>query len=400
MALHIHLDPVGGVAGDMFVAALLAAFPAHREAMMAAIRAAGLPERMRVELVPHKDHALTGQRFVVEERADPHHHGHTPFGEIRKRLAGSALKPPVARRAVAIFALLADAEAKVHGHDDLDEVCFHELGEWDSIADIVGAAFLIDAIGRASWSVGSLPLGSGRVESAHGALPVPAPATALLLGGFMTHDDGLAGERVTPTGAAILKHLDCTPGIGPRPRRLGSTGIGFGTKTFPGISNVLRALIFEDGAPAQAWRTEEVTVIEFEVDDQAPEDLAVGLDRLRALAGVRDVVQQSVLGKKGRLAAHVRIQCKPDRRDAVIAACFVETTTIGLRYAIQQRAVLPRVLETSGGVPVKRVRRPDGSVTVKAEIDAVRAEGGAERRDRLRRRAADLAAGKPWEDEP
>ncbi|MCC7045532.1 MAG: LarC family nickel insertion protein [Alphaproteobacteria bacterium] len=398
--MHIHLDPVGGVAGDMFVAALLAAFPAHREAMMTAIRAAGLPQRINLDLVPHKDHALTGRRFVVEEGDDPHHHGHTPFGGIRKRLSGSPLAPAVARRAVAIFALLADAEAKVHGHDDLDAVCFHELGAWDSIADIVGAAFLIEAIGAATWSVGSLPLGSGRVRSAHGALPVPAPATALLLGGFMTHDDGLAGERVTPTGAAILKHLNCAPGIGPQPRRLAGTGIGFGTKTFPGISNVLRALIFEDAAPARAWRTEDVAVIEFEVDDQAPEDLAVGLDRLRGLRGVRDVLQESVLGKKGRLAAHVRIQCAPERRDAVIAACFEETTTIGLRYTSAQRAVLPRVLETSDGVPVKRVRRPDGSVTVKTEIDAARAEGGAAQRERLRRRAADLAAGKPWEEEP
>lgn len=387
---------MGGVAGDMLVAALLDAFPAHREAMLAAIRAAGLPERIALALVAHKDHALTGRRFVVEEAgAREHHHGHTPFGEIRKRLTGSRLKPAVARRAVAIFALLADAEAKVHGHEDLDEVCFHELGEWDSIADIVGAAFLIEAIGAASWSVASLPLGSGRANSAHGSLPVPAPATALLLQGFHTHDDGLKGERVTPTGAAILKHLDCAAGIGPAPRRLTGTGIGFGTKSFPGISNVLRALVFEDAPAAQAWKTEQVAVIEFEVDDQSPEDLAVGLDRLRGVEGVRDVVQSPVLGKKGRVAISVRVIAAAGARDAAVAACFHETTTIGLRIALQERAALPR--RQDGGV--KRVRRPDGTITAKADSDAARDAGGAAARDRRRRDAADAALRQPWEEE-
>ncbi len=386
----------------MFVAALLHAFPAHRDSMLAAIRAAGLPERVRLDLVPHKDHALTGRRFVVEvgPGPGPGGHGHTPFREIRERLTGSALAPAVARRAVAIFALLADAEAKVHGHEDMDDVCFHELGEWDSIADVVGAAFLIDAVGAASWSAGPLPLGSGRVASEHGDLPVPAPATALLLRGFLAHDDGLEGERVTPTGAAILRHLDCAPGLGATPRKLVGTGIGFGTRTLPGISNVLRVLAFEDGTGERAWRTEAIVAISFEVDDQTPEDLAVGLDRLRAVPGVVDVVQAPVLGKKGRLAASVRVQCRQEQQDAVIAACFDETTTIGLRFAIEQRAVLPRRQSDKAGVSVKRVRRPDGSVTTKADIEAVRDAGGAAERDRLRRHAADKAADEPWEEQP
>jgi hypothetical protein len=382
----------------MFVAALCDAFPAHREAMLAAIRAAGLPDRIRLEVVAHRDHALAGRRFVVAEDGGSARHGHTAFGDLRRSLVESGLESAVARRAVAIFALLADAEAKVHGHDDPDAVRFHELGEWDSVADIVGAAFLIEAIGAASWSVGALPLGSGRVRSSHGALPVPAPATALLLRGFVTHDDGIAGERVTPTGAAILRHLDCAPGPGATPRRLLGAGIGFGTRTFPGISNVLRALAFADGAPAAEWRSEEIAVIAFEVDDQTPEDLAVGLDRLRAVDGVVDVVQAPVLGKKGRLATSVRVQCRPDARDAVIAACFSETTTIGLRVAPARRAVLPRRQSDRGGVPVKRVRRPGGVLTAKADVEAARRAGGAAERDRLRRRAADAAGVDPWEE--
>ncbi|MBL8705223.1 MAG: LarC family nickel insertion protein [Rhodospirillales bacterium] len=410
MALHIHFDPVGGMAGDMAIAALLDAFPQHEAGMLAAIRAAGLPEGWHVALVPHRDHALTGKRFLVEEAGHHHdhgpdcdhhhHHGHTPFREIRQRLVKSRLDAAVARRAVAIFALLADAEAKVHGHDDLDDVSFHELGEWDSIADIVGAAYLIETIGAASWSVAPLPLGSGRVQSAHGLLPVPAPATALLLRGFATFADELKGERVTPTGAAILKHLGCAAGVGPAPRRLVGTGIGFGTKVFAGISNVVRVLAFEDAATDAPWQWEQIVQIAFEVDDQAPEDLGVALERLRAVAGVRDVIQAPVMGKKNRLAIRVQVIALPEARDAAIAACFAETTTIGLRVSEQRRAALVRREDrTASGLRVKRARRPDGSVTAKAESDATQDADGAGAREVLRRKAEDEARGMPWPPE-
>jgi len=413
MALHIHLDPVGGMAGDMWIAALLDAFPQHEAAMLAAIGAAGLPGDWRCALAPHRDHALTGKRFLVEHAHGPdcghghehggahHHHGHTPFRDIRRWLTGSTLAPAVARRAVAIFALLADAEARVHGYDDLDQVTFHELGEWDSIADIVGAAHLIETIGAASWSVAPLPLGAGRVQSAHGSLPVPAPATALLLAGFQTFADGLQGERVTPTGAAILKHLGCAPGLDATPRRLVGTGIGFGTKVFPGISNVVRALAFEDGAQGADWRWEPIVQIAFEIDDQTPEDLGVALERLRAVPGVRDVAQAAVTGKKNRLAVRVQVIAAPEHRDAAIAACFAETTTIGLRVSEQRRAVLIRREDrTPSGLRVKRARRPGGAVTAKAEIDSARDAGGHAAREALRRRAEAEAEALPGPDDP
>jgi len=433
MTFHLHFDPVGGMAGDMAIAALLDAFPQLEAGMLAAIRAAGLPAEWRTTLAPHRDHALTGKRFLVEiggDRQDPvdlphvhgpgcghdhphehghghehdhghahlhHHQGHTPFREIRQRLMGSALDKAVARRAVQIFALLADAEAKVHGYEDLDEVSFHELGEWDSIADIVGAAYLIETIGAASWSVAPLPLGSGRVRSAHGLLPVPAPATALLLRGFATFADELKGERVTPTGAAILKHLACAPGVGVAPRRLVGTGIGFGTKVFPGISNVVRVLVFEDAVAAAPWQWEPIVTIAFEVDDQTPEDLAAGLERLRTVEGVRDVVQSPVLGKKNRLATRVQLVVAGEARDAAIAACFAETTTIGLRVGEERRAVLVRREDRVGGLRVKRVRRPDGSVTAKADIDD--AGGSAAAREKARRAAEEQALQSPWPED-
>ena len=386
MARHIHLDPVGGVAGDMFAAALADAFPEAAAAMLKALGRAGLPRGVSCRVLAHRDHALTGRRFDVADKAS---HDHTPYRAVRARLEESRLPEGARKRALAIYASLAEVEGKVHGIAT-EKVTFHELGGWDSIVDVSAAALLIETVGPATWSVGPLSLGSGRVRSAHGLLPVPAPATALLLKGFAMIDDGVPGERATPTGAAIPKHLRCAGGMGGMPRRLAATGIGFGTRTLPGISNVLRALVFEDAAGDAEWNSEQVMQIEFEIDDQTPEDLALGLDRLRALPGVIDVTQSPVLGKKDRLGAHVRVLCAVGKRDAVIAACFHETTTLGLRMQTLERAVLPReILRTPGGMTVKRARRPGGLITAKAEIDQVAGKGGAGERDAARKRAAD-----------
>jgi uncharacterized protein (DUF111 family) len=182
--LFIHLDPVGGVAGDMFIAAVLDAFPDLQAGMTACIRAAGLPPTVDLCIEEHRDHALTGHRFAIAEEAHAagNGHHHRAFSDIRRQLRDSALAEDVCEQAVAMFTLLAVAEAKVHGMS-VDQVSFHELGEWDSIADIVGAAFLICKL-NATWSVGPLPLGSGRVATAHGSLPVPAPAPGPAAGGF------------------------------------------------------------------------------------------------------------------------------------------------------------------------------------------------------------------------
>jgi uncharacterized protein (TIGR00299 family) protein len=385
--MHLHLDAVGGVAGDMFIAALLDAFPEHRQGMLDAIRAAGLPAEVTLSVMDHRDHALIGLRFQVDEPAASGD-GHTPFAVVRDRLQQSALKDAVKVVAIAIFTLLAEAEAKVHGRT-VDEVSFHELGAWDSIADIVGAAYLITQLQAGSWSVSALPLGSGRVKTAHGPLPVPAPAATLLLQGFQMVDDGVAGERVTPTGAAILCHLGCAQRTESSARRLTRTGIGFGARWMPGLSNVLRVLAFE-GAEAETV-ADEVAQIEFEVDDQSPEDLAVALDRLRAHPAVLDVLQIPALGKKGRMTAHIRILATPAQLHSVREACFVETTTIGLRHQIMGRTILARRSETVNvdgqDLRAKLADRPDG-VTAKIESDDVAAvDGPRTQRDRVRRQA-------------
>lgn len=395
--MHIHLDAVGGVAGDMFIAAMLDAFPNLRDGMVAAIRVAGLPAEVHIGVAEHRDHALTGLRFRVTEPRETgallgaHHHPHTPFAEIRAHLQASALKPEVKEHAIGIFTALAEAEARVHGKT-VDTVSFHEVGEWDSIADIVGAAFIIDALAPATWSVSALPLGSGRVRTAHGQLPVPTPATVVLLEGFEFVDDGLEGERVTPTGAAILRHLGCVQVRDRKSRKLLRTGIGFGNRTFPGLSNVLRVLAFEEARAGSGG--DEVAQILFEVDDQTPEDLAIAIDKLRAQPSVLDVLQTPAFGKKGRMTMHVQVLADPADLENVFDACFNETTTIGLRYQVLQRRKLSRAGRTveAGGrlVRVKVTERP-GKKTAKVEADdLLNVIGGRAEREQLRREAEQI----------
>ena len=391
---HIHLDAVGGVAGDMFIAAVADAFPSLRAGVLDAIRASGLPADVSCRFEAHQDHALTGSRFVVEEgERRPGGHEHRDFADIRRQLLASAISPGVARHAVGIFTLLAEVEGQVHGVEP-DAVSFHEVGAWDSIADIVGAAFLIDALGARSWSIGTLPMGSGFVQTAHGRLPVPAPATALLLRGFAMADDGTPGERITPTGAAIIRHLHCSQKRDRTVRKLVGTGYGFGTRRFIGLSNTLRVLAFEPVGGEVDDQADDVAVISFEVDDQTAEDLAIGLDCLRAHPSIFDVLQMPAFGKKGRIGAHIQVLADPRELEPVFDACFLETATIGLRYDIVKRRVLPRDMKVvqvdSRAVRVKVAQRP-GSVTAKAESDDTAHAAGHRTRTAMRRAAEDAS---------
>ena len=393
---HIHLHPLGGAAGDMFVACLLDAFPEHRAA---AVEAAASLAHVACRVLPHGDGTLTGSRFVVEDAPhDGGHHSHAHWRSIRARLEDSPLAPAIRAHAIGIFAVLAEAEGRVHGVP-ADAVTFHEVGAADSVADIVAAAVAIEATGPARWSVAPVPLGGGTVQTAHGTMPVPAPATALLLEGFAMHDDGIAGERVTPTGAAILRYLQCGAAAPPR-GTLRRSGYGFGTRRLPGVSNCLRALVFEDeGAATAPGHHRELAVISFEVDDQSGEDLATGLDRLRVLPGVHDVLQMAAFGKKGRLAMHVQVLAAPDALDSAVEACFRETTTIGLRtHVVEGRALARRfaAVEIDGQeTVVKLVDRPGegGAVVVtgKAEADHLRPVASHAARMRLRGEAERLA---------
>src|SRR3954453_2239135 len=196
--MQLHLDPLGGAAGDMFAAAVLGAFPEHAEA---AIAAACAMAPVSCRLIEHRDGMFAGKRFLVEEQ-HRHEHDHAHWRDIRRRIERSELPDGARRNALGIFALLAEAEAAVHGVA-VDEVAFHEVGAADSIADIVAAGFLIDVVDASAWTAAPLPRGRGGGRAAQGAGRVPPPAPPRLLEGMATIDDGIPGERVTPTGAAI-----------------------------------------------------------------------------------------------------------------------------------------------------------------------------------------------------
>jgi pyridinium-3,5-bisthiocarboxylic acid mononucleotide nickel chelatase len=432
--LDIHLDPLGGLSGDMFVAALLDAFPEYWPHVQSTIASLKLGEEGECKLAPHRDHSFAGRRFLVgsdrtrsnlpggrqgtDGHGDPPHshegsghhepphahenrRGHKAWADIRAELDRSGLNADVKKHALAIFNLLAEAEAKVHGVE-VESVTFHEVGAVDSIVDIVAAAQLISLIRADRWTSAPLPIGSGRINSAHGVLPIPAPAAALLLQALPVIEDGVPGERVTPTGAALAAYL-----IDPRARsdsrilRMSRSGIGFGGRTLLGVSNCLRALAFDDAAPLARSTVvgsidrRQLAVITFEVDDQSPEDLAVGLDHIRGLHEVFDVTQTSVVGKKGRMAAHVQILVSPRELDSVIVACFEETTTIGLRHQLTEGAILRRRIETieieGENLQVKIVERPGGMQSGKAEAADVASHRGHLNRARLRGEAVALA---------
>jgi uncharacterized protein (TIGR00299 family) protein len=384
LASLVILDPVGGVSGDMFVAAALDAWPSFREPVLSAITESGLPPGCKVSLVERHSGGLAGAGFVFEgDAAAPS----GAYPALRRRLAEARLSPSVRDHALAILALLAEAEAAVH-RVPIESVHFHELADWDTQADIVGAAAIIDLLAEARWQCRPLPLGSGTVRAAHGLLPVPAPATAHLLAGFSFRaDDGIPGERVTPTGAAILRHVVSRSADGGRPGRLIASGMGAGSRQLPGIPNVLRVLGFAATEAAGDW----VLTLEFDIDDQSPEDLATGLEHLRALPGVRDVASFPGIGKKGRCLQAVRVMADPACRDAVVDAVFEETTTLGLRMRHEQRAVLARrtvVIEDESGPVRVKVADRRGRRTAKAEADDVAARpGGTAGRARARRAA-------------
>ncbi|MBS7700992.1 MULTISPECIES: LarC family nickel insertion protein [unclassified Chelatococcus] len=432
---HIHLDAVGGVAGDMFCAALIDTFPELMERVLRDLEAV-LPEAAgRPSLTAGTSGAIRVQRFKLQATRPPeahHHRGHTSsrhgggadhnhpngdsearsderaapehvaihrhadhgpgsrFTDMVGRIQEADLKPGTAPHAIAILSILAEAEAFIHGVP-IDEVHFHEIGDWDSLADVVAAGSIIAALPGTRWSVSALPRGAGLVQTQHGLLPVPAPATARILIGFPFRDDGVAGERVTPTGAAILKHLVAAPdGAATAAGRLVATGTGAGTRDLKVMPNILRALAF--GAPVAAETQsppaqDEVVVMAFDIDDMTGEEIAIAADKLRATAGVRDVVVATASGKKGRLIHTFRLLVEPARREAVAQVCFLETSTLGLRWHHAAREILQRAVVTveheGAALPAKEASRPDGSTTIKVESDALAAADGLAARRRL-----------------
>jgi uncharacterized protein (TIGR00299 family) protein len=377
--LHIHLDLTGGIAGDMFSAALLDAMPELELPLLSMLKGLQLESEVQVSVSPASDKGLSGKRFNVElresnhrhESADHHHHH---WSEIRQFIFSSELEADVKTNVLGIFSLLAAAEAKVHNMD-IETVQFHEVGAWDCIVDIISAGWLICHSKVKSWSISDLPWGGGTVKCAHGNIPVPAPATINLLQGFTFSDDGIKGERITPTGAAILAWI--TPSRNIVSGILKTSGYGMGTRKLADRANVLRASLIAP-EPVTETETEKIAIIQCDIDDMSGEMLAIAREKIRNQVGVLEITESMSHGKKNRFISTLTILCQPSQIQTITDAILNNTSTLGIRYWHCNRISLQRVhhqvTHNDQQFNVKSVRRPDNSITSKLEADHVAAE--------------------------
>ncbi len=367
----------------MFIAAVLDLAPELETPMLAMLRRLNLSDDVNIDVETHRDSVMVGRKFKVNESCSNHYH--TGYREIQNHIESAEIPENARALSHRILDFVAEAEAAVHG-TDIDNVLLHEVGSVDSLVDIVCCGYLIDALGDVSWSCDPLPSGSGFVSTSHGDLPLPVPAVAQLLTGYPLFDDGRKGERVTPTGAAILRVIDPEFNERRATMTLSRTGIGFGSASFEGISNVVRLLSYT--SDEGEWQDERISVLEFEVDDQSPEDLAIGLDRIRACEGVLDILQIPAFGKKGRMTAHIQVLGRAGYIEKIASCCLSETATLGVRYQMVDRKVTARHAhdhqQDGKQTPTKIARRPDGSETAKVEADFLSEVGDYATRKRVR----------------
>jgi pyridinium-3,5-bisthiocarboxylic acid mononucleotide nickel chelatase len=356
--LHLHFDPCSGVAGDMTVAALVDA-GVPEKVVLDAVRAVGL-KGLKVRFERRKRGAFVGLGFNVDfpGKAEDHGHGHghdhdhrhghgvahehRDYAEIRRLLRRAGLDSKARKLAEDIFERIAVAEAALHGVT-LDKVAFHEVGAWDSIADIVGAAAALAWLEPAAVTATPPVLGSGTIRAAHGLMPVPAPATAAILRGLPVLVEG-TGELTTPTGAAILAAVVQSFGS-PPPMRILAQGFGAGTREQEDRPNVLRVILGETLGQALPTSENEVVLVSANIDDMNPQ-LAEPLMTALFVAGALDVWLSPIQMKKGRPAVEVSALCSREALASVEEGFFLNSTTIGLRRQVLRRTVLDRALAT------------------------------------------------------
>jgi uncharacterized protein (TIGR00299 family) protein len=368
----LWIDATAGAAGDMILGALVdVGAPLAR--VRRAVHGLGLPG-VRLSASKAVRGAVSAVKIdiAIAGRAphEDHHHVHhgggghgRSFREIRAVIAGGKLEPAVRDRALVIFRRLVEAEGRAHGIAP-DKVHLHEAGAADAIADVVGCSAALHELRPDRIVVSPVTTGSGSVLCAHGLYPVPGPAASLLLAGAPVTGIEAEGERLTPTGAAILTSI--ANGWGGLPAMtLRAVGHGAGTRDYPERPNVVRAILGDReierarAIDSGASSAPEVVIVEFTVDDATPQLLSYACERLRE-AGASDLHVTPVQMKKGRSGHLVTILAKPESFDAVVGAALSETTTLGLRWRREGRVELTRRVE--------RVATPYGPIRVKSGL--------------------------------
>ncbi len=296
----------------------------------------------------HHDDHCDGHGHHDDHGHDHHHgghdhphnghggHGHATRGETMAVIAGLAVSEKVKQNAAQIYDLLADAEAEAHGKP-VDQVHFHEVGNMDAVADIVGVCLLMEKLAPDSIVVSPIRTGYGFVRCAHGVLPVPAPAAANLLRGMPVYAGEIQGEMCTPTGAALLKHFATE--FGPMPAMtVEKIGVGMGKKDF-GVANCLRAFLGESGE--DDGPNERIYELSCNLDDMTGEDIAYAAEKLLK-AGALDVFTQPILMKKGRPATLLTCLCKEGERNRFAGLMLLHTSSFGVRAKLCERFALNR----------------------------------------------------------
>jgi uncharacterized protein (TIGR00299 family) protein len=301
-------------------------------------------------------HQIFGTRFKV--KVDKSEQPHRNFSAIRKIIETSSLGDKVKERALKVFRKLGEGEAKLH-NVRIEDVVFHEVGAVDSIVDIVGASIALEALAIEEVYSSPLPLGSGFVKTAHGNLPVPAPATLEVLRNFPVVPSPIAQELTTPTGGSLMATLSSGKGEMP-PLTIQSIGYGVGGKDFEEQPNLLRALLGEKGTH---YELEKLAVLETNIDDMNPQIYDYLIERLFE-GGALEVYLVPVQMKKNRPGVLLKILTSEDKRENLVKTLFYESTTLGVRSHHVERFRLPR--------NSKEVKTPYGMVTVKvAEKDGI-----------------------------
>ena len=393
-----YLECFAGIAGDMFLGALIdAGVPA--QVLEQATSALELGASLKIETVDRSgisctrvlvmegespeevthsahnhehDHAhtahLSHEREIEHAHPHAHQHEHThehkrvhgrSLSVIRELIQGAPLAEGVMSRAIRTFELLGASEAKIH-NVDVEAIHFHEVGAVDAIVDIVAACAGIEYLNADAWYCSPLNVGGGMVECAHGTFPVPAPATADLLRGYPTYSAHVEKELVTPTGAALVRALD--PVFGAQPAmRVERIGYGAGTRNPKGLPNALRISI---GDAEVEKKADAVTVLETALDDLSPQVLAWVAESALA-AGAMDVMLTPVIMKKGRPGTLLTILCSEKTRPALERLILRETSTLGMRIRHDERSCLERhhlAVQTPYGEIRVKIGKLDGEV--------------------------------------